>query len=146
MDSLGWQNFANEQPFQSAGSRGITSNTVLYYFLSNLIFLVCGLTQYIFRKSISIWYPICYEEFPDLCSVANVSLFIIEDNLHGYYIHGENPYGFSEGSAEHLGMFLKYEEENKGKNRGFIKTQSKTKDFQEDYQCFEIYISPKFRK
>jgi meckelin len=38
----------------------------------------------------------------DLCSVANISIIIIDDSLHGYYLHGENPIGFSEGSTEHL--------------------------------------------
>lgn len=46
--------------------------------------------------------PYPHEDFVDLCSIANVSIFILDDNLHGYYIHGENPFGFSEGSLQHL--------------------------------------------
>lgn len=44
--------------------------------------------------------------------------------LHGYYIHGENPIGYAEGSGEHLSNCLHYESMGKGKKRGFI--QSKT--------------------
>ena len=83
---------------------------------------MAGFLQFFWRKGISTWYPICYEEFPDLCSVANISVFIIDDNLHGYYVHGENPFGFSEGSAEHLYTFLQQEGESKGKNRSFLKS------------------------
>jgi len=58
--------------------------------------------QLVFRRLFNIWFPLPIEDFVDLCSVANISLFILDDNLHGYYIHGENPFGFSEGSSEHL--------------------------------------------
>ena len=54
------------------------------------------------KRLLNIWNPLPIEDFVDLCSVANISIFIVDDNLHGYYIHGENPFGFSEGSAEHL--------------------------------------------
>ena len=50
----------------------------------------------------NIWYSYPVEDFVDLCTIANISIFIIDDHLHGYYIHGENPLGFAEGSAEHL--------------------------------------------
>ena len=37
--------------------------------------------------------PLPAEEFVDLCSVCNVSIFIFDETLHGYYIHGMNPMG-----------------------------------------------------
>lgn len=45
----------------------------------------------------------------DLCSIANVSIVIIDNTLHGYYIHGENPIGVSEGSTDHLSKCLRHE-------------------------------------
>ena len=72
------------------------------------------------RKLFDIWFPIKIEDFVDLCSIANVSVIIVDTTLHGYYIHGENPCGYSEGSSEHLANCLHYESMNKGKKRGFI--------------------------
>ena len=60
------------------------------------------------------------EDFVDLCAIANVSIVILDDALHGYYIHGENPIGYAEGSSEHLANCLHYESMGKGKRRGFI--------------------------
>ena len=31
--------------------------------------------------------------FIDLCSVSNISVFMLADNLYGYYIHGRSPHG-----------------------------------------------------
>jgi len=31
------------------------------------------------------------DDFVDLCAVTNTSVFIFDQDLHGYYIHGENP-------------------------------------------------------
>lgn len=73
------------------------------------------------RRLLNIWVPYPYEDFVDLCSIANISIFMLDDNLHGYYIHGENPFGFSEGSIQHLETCLRNESKSKGKSRGLIK-------------------------
>jgi meckelin len=49
---------------------------------------------------------------------------IIDDMLHGYYIHGENPIGYAEGSSEHLANCLHYESLGKGKKRGYLQMDS----------------------
>lgn len=41
--------------------------------------------------------------------MANVSLFILDETLHGYYIHGKAPGGTAEISAEELEMALEVE-------------------------------------
>lgn len=38
----------------------------------------------------------------DLCSIANISIYILDENVHGYYIHGMSPQGVSEGTFEEL--------------------------------------------
>lgn len=32
----------------------------------------------------------------DLCSVSNISLLIMDEHFHGYYIHGKAPWGKSD--------------------------------------------------
>lgn len=41
----------------------------------------------------------------DLCSVANISIFIFTEQHKGYYIHGRSPYQFSDCS---MGELLEY--------------------------------------
>lgn len=61
---------------------------------------------------LNIWTPNAVQNFVDLCSVANVSLFILDETLHGYYIHGKAPGGTAEIDAEQLERAL--EDESKG--------------------------------
>ena len=49
------------------------------------------------RRLLKIWVPSKPEEFIDLCTVANISIFILDDINHGYYIHGKIPGGVAEG-------------------------------------------------
>lgn len=44
-------------------------------------------------------YPMKIQEYMDLCTVANVSVFVLEDDLHGYYLHGRAPENISEGNT-----------------------------------------------
>ncbi len=48
------------------------------------------------------WFPLPEEDFVDLCCISNISIFIFDETLHGYYIHGRNPIGKSEGSLEYI--------------------------------------------
>ena len=33
------------------------------------------------------------QQFVDLCSISNISIFILESDLYGYYIHGRSVHG-----------------------------------------------------
>lgn len=46
--------------------------------------------------------PMPYEDFVDLCAISNISLIIFDEALHGYYIHGMNPFGQAEGSLQYI--------------------------------------------
>lgn len=75
--------------------------------------------------------------FMDLLSVSNISLFILDSSLHGYYVHGQSPSGKADTSIEELLNFLDEESQGKGKNRNLVDDGS---------QCYELYISYKMRK
>jgi len=61
---------------------------------------------------LNIWIPTSVQDFVDLCSISNVSIFILDETLHGYYIHGKTPGGTAEVNAEELELAL--EAESKG--------------------------------
>lgn len=70
----------------------------------------------------------------------------MDDVLHGYYIHGENPIGVSEGSSEHLTKVLRQEAMGKGKKRGFVQNINFENEADEHLQTFEIFLSYRFRE
>ena len=78
-------------------------NIILKFFLSSIILLTIGWGQYAVKFFLKVWFPLKVAEFIDLCSVANVSVFILHDALHGYYVHGKSPYyGLADLNAEDL--------------------------------------------
>ena len=60
--------------------------------------------------------------FADLCSVANVSVFILSQNNFGYYIHGHSPTGQSDVDLEGIVNILTSESE------GIVTKRSITND------------------
>ena len=122
-----WENLTAAQPYMSLVVSNVQSNFILKYFLSSFLLLVIGLVQigpiYIFlciwikkpivgKRVLNIWIPTAVQDFVDLCSVSNVSIFILDETLHGYYLHGKAPGGTSEINAEELELAL--EAESKG--------------------------------
>ena len=67
-------------------------NYVLKFFLSAFIFLCIMAVQYIFEGFNSYFNSLKFQEFTDLCSVSNISMLIMDEHFHGYYIHGKAPW------------------------------------------------------
>lgn len=72
--------------------------------------------------------------FVDLCSMANISIFIFSSYYHGYYIHGLNPVGASEGSIEDLKEVLTKESKGNSRSRGLLPNDSK------GLQTYEFFL------
>lgn len=66
--------------------------------------------------------PPSYVDFVDLCSVANISILIFNDNYQGYYIHGKSPMGAADVSSEKLRLNLEAEANGEGASRGIHPT------------------------
>ena len=49
-------------------------------------------------------------QFVDLCSVTNTSVFILENSLYGYYIHGRSVHGCADTGMHEMLDNLKREE------------------------------------
>ena len=48
-------------------------------------------------------------QFVDLCSMANISVFIMENSQFGYYIHGRSPHGIADTGMKEMFLQLKRE-------------------------------------
>jgi Meckelin (Transmembrane protein 67) len=56
--------------------------------------------------------------FIDLCSVCNISLFILDKSHHGYYIHGRSPHGITDVNIKDMIVNLQREAQSMTGTRG----------------------------
>jgi meckelin len=76
--------------------------------------------------------------FIDLCSVANISVFIFDQTRHGYYIHGRSPHGMTDVNMKDLLMNLHRESHGMSGRRGLQDNS--------DEQMFIVKINGTFRR
>lgn len=76
--------------------------------------------------------------FVDLCSVSNISVFILDEDYHGYYIHGRCPYGRSEMNIKE--MLVNFYREN------HRMTSTRGLEMQSQEQLFILKITRDFRR
>lgn len=60
--------------------------------------------------------------FVDVCSVANVSVFVLQLETFGYYVHGRSPHGFADSDQTSMLMQLRREQEHTMGHRGLLLT------------------------
>ena len=76
-------------------------------------------------------------DFVDLCSMSNVSIFIMENTQYGYYIHGRSVHGRADTNMKEMNEQLKREEDNLCGQRGLERNR--------DNQTFQVALPQKFR-
>ncbi len=135
---LGWGETVNSVPTTNYTPKS-PDNYILKHFLSSFILIGAGLGHLIYAKLFKLWIPIKKQEFIDLCCVANISVFILDQSLHGYYIHGQSPAGKADSNLDELLRFLEEEGTGRVRGRGLIEKDD------EDLQCYELFISYKMR-
>ncbi|UXI19133.1 GTP-binding protein 5 [Sarcoptes scabiei] len=98
-----------------------------------LIYLILILLQYLYRRYISETISgDKLDEFIDLCSVSNISVFCLQYPKYGYYVHGISPHGHSEVNMLEMYRLLDIEESDLCSQRGLLPNS--------DQQTFEIYL------
>jgi meckelin len=135
---LDWGSQTNSVPSINQGIQS-PDNYVLRHFLGTFILLCAGLGHIIFHKMFEFWIPLKKNEFIDLCAISNISLFILDQSLHGYYIHGRSPAGKADSNLDELLSFLEEEGGGRAKGRGFIEKDPV------ELQTYEIFASYKMR-
>jgi len=81
-------------------------------------------------------------DFIDLCTLANMSIVIMDEHTHGYYIHAKAPWGSSDIPLDWLQKELQDERDNKlstQQGRG-LKQNSKNISGNSVIQTFQIYL------
>jgi meckelin len=77
--------------------------------------------------------------FIDLCTVAKVSCFFLDETYHGFYLHCRSPHPFADGSMRELVDQLKQEEAGLTAGRHLDPTFP-------DCQTFEVFVTRKWRR
>ncbi|KAM6171620.1 meckelin isoform 1-T1 [Erethizon dorsatum] len=112
---------------------------ILRYAVSTALWLVIGITQIVFFAG---FYERFIEDkirqFVDLCSVSNISVFLLSYKCFGYYIHGRSIHGHADTNMEEMNMNLKREAENLCSQRGLVPNT--------DCQTFQIAVSSQMRQ
>ena len=117
-------------------------NFILRNFIVGIIILSSVAIELCLARLLQIWIPLKKQEFMDLCSVSNISVFILDGLLHGYYIHGLSPIGKADVNYDELFKFLQVEGAGSMRNRGL------ENDNDEDHcknQSYEMFISNAMR-
>ncbi|KAJ3177953.1 Meckelin [Gaertneriomyces sp. JEL0708] len=131
LEALGLRYTATEQPDLNDLSPGPT-NPLLLFCIDSLLLLALALTQYVFHR-------LAYERFYknplmdlfDMCSLANISILMLDEWGHGYYVHGRSVHGIADTNLAELNEYLKREEMDLVPKRGLGGT---------DDQIFEVYL------
>jgi meckelin len=76
-------------------------------------------------------------QYVDLLSISNISLLSLDENCHGYYIHGRSVHALADTGMEELNGFLRQEASDICPRRGLNDT---------DQQAFEIFVTLEWRK
>jgi meckelin len=77
---LKWERLAAAQPNLDIDDTNSPYNSVLRFFLTSFLFLVIGYSQKVIRKLLCSWIPTKAQNFTDLCSISNISVFILDQS------------------------------------------------------------------
>ncbi|XP_014254022.1 meckelin isoform X2 [Cimex lectularius] len=115
-----------------------SEDRVFRFALSVVVYVGVYLIQWILFSGIYERYiKNSIQEFVDICSLANISLFVLALENYGFYVHGRSAHGFSDTDMATLRKQLRREEEDLVRHRGLVP--------ESDHQTFQILIPTKLR-
>ncbi|ESO89760.1 hypothetical protein LOTGIDRAFT_192673 [Lottia gigantea] len=111
---------------------------VFRYAIASLIYILVAIVQYIFFSFIyERFVEDKVQQFVDLCSMSNISVFIMSNARFGYYIHGRSVHGRSDTNMREMYDMMKKEEEDMCGKRGL--------EPDSDEQTFQMSVPLKLR-
>jgi meckelin len=77
--------------------------------------------------------------FVDFCTIAKISVIVLDEKYHGYYLHCRSPHQYADGTMTELVSMLHKEEAGLTVDRSLDGAPA-------DVQTFEIYMSGEWRE
>jgi hypothetical protein len=135
LEGLGWRNVARWYPAVSDDGSVMVArfNPFLQLAVGALTWMLVIYAQLIIRRICSIKFGHDLKDFVDVCSIANVSVFFMDEPYLGFYIHGQAP--SRKGDWCHTLLLKKLHDE--GMERGFQRGL-----WDGGKQTFEFFIPP----
>ena len=116
------------------------TNFILRNFIASIIVLASVSIELVIVKILQIWIPLKKQEFMDLCSVSNISVFILDEYLHGYYIHGLSPFLKADVNYDELFGYLNQESTNATRSRGLENDNIEEHNKNQSYEMFLSHV------
>jgi len=130
---------ATQQPILSDKSEG-DANIVLRFASSCWWWLLFSLGQVLWKHLIYERYitELPAQQFVDLCTIAKISIIVLDEQYHGYYLHCRSPHQFADGTMTELVEMLHREEAGLTVDRSLDGAPA-------DVQSFEIFLASEWR-
>lgn len=139
---MGQQYLATPQPDEQDYTPG-NVNMILRFFIDCSFFMAFGFGQVLWKWAVQ---DRCFtepkpDEFIDMCTIAKVSVFILDERYHGYYLHCRSPYPAADGNMIELVHQLEQESKGLTTDRGLDDHGSG-----KGQQAFEVFVTGSFRE
>jgi len=136
-------NLATSQPVEQDLSDDVP-NVVLRFFVICVFYFIVVLAQALYKGVMYHFGSDPLGTFADLCNLSNISVFILDEMLHGYYIHGCSVHPYTDVNM--LRMQTNFNDESEGKTppRGLSNKTAEELDGASNL-VFEMYITEKIR-
>jgi len=135
-EGFGYRYYATMESSLTREPSDSPENYALNFFVITILIFGIGGIQYIVSAVLSPMYPHDYTNFVDMCSMANISIIMFNEDLNGYYIHGKSASGNSDVSSEKLRLNLEAEIQGNATIRGIHPSIPEA-------QTFEIFLPNK---
>ncbi|CAE8623196.1 unnamed protein product [Polarella glacialis] len=138
LEGCAWKDSARWFPQSSSDAANGAATTApfnpfLQFALGISVYMFIIAVQLVGQRILSIWMGHDLNNFVDACSVANVSVIILDEPFHGYYIHGKAPSSRGDWSHTELTKVLHDEDKGIGFSRGLTP---------DGCQTFEMFLPP----
>lgn len=139
MVAEGWEGWSAQDPDLNEHVEDSHLNEYLKFCITTFLLLAIGGIQYLMKRVFSFLVPLPMHNFVDLCSITNMSVFIFDQRIHGYYIHGVSTGGQADVSTHELQGYLNKENVGESTQRGLLSEYP-------NLQTFEIYLPVRIRQ
>lgn len=106
------------------------------------LILVIGQLAYVYLIAERFIEPSPVLRFVDLCTVAKISMVVLDERYHGFYLHCDAPYDFADGDMRQLVLSLTDEAGTVRAGRGLIGAPADA----QDAQAFELFLPMVWRR
>ncbi|KAJ3323654.1 Meckelin [Boothiomyces sp. JEL0866] len=137
MQGAGLRNISTLKPNIGDISSGVI-NPLLLFASNALVWMLLDGVQTAFKFLLQErFYRNTLSQYADVLSLSNISLLLLDEKCHGYYIHGKSVHSTADTDMEELNNCLKKETNDLVPRRGLADTNQ---------QIFEVFLNLDFRK